>query len=82
MSAAAMMPIFASASVVALECERRHEERDGEPDSGDRAAADDRRPAHRRPQAPARQPGREPADARDADRLADDVADDDPERHR
>ena len=38
---------------VALERERRDEERDGEPDSGNRAAADNGRPADRRPQAPA-----------------------------
>ena len=40
----------------AVEGERRDEQRDGEADPGDRAAAGDRRPADRRPQPPAAQP--------------------------
>ena len=80
--AALRMPTFASSSCAPAEGERGDEQRDGEADAGDRAAAGDGRPADRRPQPPAAQPGHEPRRAEDADRLADDVAEQDPERDR
>ena len=57
-----------------VERERRDEQRDGEADPGDRAAAGDGRPADRRPEPAAAQPRQQPRAAEDAHRLADDVA--------
>ena len=52
------------------------------PIAGDRAAACDGRPADRRPQPAAAQPRHQPRAAEDPERLADDVAEQDPERDR
>ena len=57
--------------VPAVEHQGRDQDRDREPDAGDRAAADDRRPADRRPQPAPGQPGHQPRCADDPDRLAD-----------
>ena len=65
-----------------VEREIGDEDRDGETDSRDRARAGHRRPADRGPQAPAADLRREPGRPGDPDRLAEDVAEDDPERHR
>ena len=75
------MPSFASELDVP-EREGRDEQGDREADPGDCAAANDRRPADRRSQLTAGQPSREPGGADDAHGLADDVADQDPERDR
>ncbi len=66
----------------AREGEVGDQERDGEPDPRDGAAARDRGPADRGAQAATAQPGDERGDADDRDRLAREVADEDPERHR
>ena len=66
----------------AVEGEVGDQQRDGEPDAGDRAAAGDRRPADRRAEPAAAQPRHQPGDAGDADRLAEQVADEDAERDR
>ena len=65
-----------------LERERRDEQRDGEANSGDRAAACHGRPAHRRPEPSAAQSREQPRAPEDAHGLADDVANEDPERDR
>ena len=65
-SAALRMPSFASSSSRAVEGERRDQQRDGEADAGDRAAAGDGRPADRRAQPAAAQPRDEPRRADDA----------------
>ena len=57
-----------------VERERRDEQRDGEADAGDRAAAGDGDPADRRLQPAARQTRDQPRAAEDPERLADDVA--------
>jgi hypothetical protein len=64
------------------ERERRDQQRHGEADAGDRAAADHRGPADGRPQAISAQPGDHPRRAHDPDWLAHHVADEDPERDR
>ncbi len=82
-NAAASTPSFASPSCFAVERETRDEQRDGEADARDRAAARRRRPSRR-----AGGHGRGSSVvtsqrcADDADRLADDVADHDAERDR
>ena len=63
----------------AAERQRGDEQRDGEPDPGDRARARDRAPADGRRQALLRDPADQPGRARRADRLADEVADHDAE---
>ena len=82
MSAAAMMPIFASASVSPSNASDATRSETVNPIPAivppPTTAAQPTGGRRRRP----REPGREPADAGDPDRLADDVADDDPERHR
>ena len=70
------------AQLGAVEGERGDQQRDGEADAGDRAAADRRRPADRRAQPAAAQLRHQPGDAGDADRLAEHVGEDDPERDR
>ena len=63
-----------------MEGERRDQQRHGEAYAGDRPAARDGGPAHRRAQPPAAQARREPRRPQHAQRLADDVADDDAQR--
>ena len=66
----------------AVERECRHQQRDGEPDAGDRPRAEDGRPADRGAQATAREPRHEQRHADDSKRLADHVAEQDAERDR
>jgi hypothetical protein len=68
--------------VLPVECEGGDEQRDREADPGDRAAAGNGRPTDRRSQPAAAQPGEEPGAAEDSHRLADHVAEQDPERDR
>ena len=68
--------------LAAVEGERRDEQRDGKADAGDRPAAGDGHPADRRPDTPAAHARNEPRGAEDPDGLAEDVAEQDPERDR
>src|SRR6266508_4585723 len=65
-----------------VEGECRDQQRDREADSSDRTAAGNGSPAYRRPQPSPRQARQEPRAAENANGLADDVADQDPERYR
>ncbi len=65
-----------------LEREARDQYGDGEPDSRHRAAAGDDRPAQRTLKAGNPRSGREPARPEDAERLTQDVAEEDPKGHR
>ena len=58
------------------------QQRDGEADAGDRASTRERGPADRRPQPSPAQSRHEPGATEDADRLPDDVAEQDSERDR
>ena len=64
----------------AVEGQRRDQQRDREADPRDGAARSNRRPADRRAQTPGRQPRPQPRDEEDPGGLADDVADQDPQR--
>ena len=76
------MPIFASSNCSPSNASARHQQRDGEPDAGDRSRAQDGRPADGRPESLAREVRHEQRHADDSDRLADDVAEQDAERDR
>ncbi len=65
-----------------VEGQRRDQQRHREADSGDRAATRDGGPADRRPQPPPAQPRHQPGDADHPDRLAEHVAEEDPEHDR
>ena len=66
----------------AVESEARDQQRDGEADPGTGAAGHDHRRRQRRARSVQRRPCRKPGPGRDAHRLADDIADQDAERHR
>ena len=81
-AAALSTPSFASSSSAPSKARVGDQQRDREADPGDRAAADDGSPADRRAQPSAAQPRDQPGRAGDPDRLAEHVAEEDPERDR